>query len=181
MERGEHVLFREYAFVMHTARNRAAFVKALWAAYKPLAGAEGAMMLTSADLHALVALLCPDFPLRDIANAVKLVLADGMGRGARRWSRSDRLRLALAQNPPICSFLSLISPTRSRFPRTAAYLYLPAPAANVFLCVAVLSIVSPGVPRFRTDLPHRISGLPFFPPPGVEEGMNGWFNNGRPT
>lgn len=57
--RGHHVLFREYAFVTRTARNRKAFLQGLWASYKNMTRpANGVSMLSLADIHSLVCLLC---------------------------------------------------------------------------------------------------------------------------
>ena len=72
--RGDHVLFRRYAYVCATRRNRRAFVRMVWRCFRHLGKTR--VMYTCRDYHMLVCLLCRDFPLAGVAVAARAVLVD---------------------------------------------------------------------------------------------------------
>jgi hypothetical protein len=53
--RGDHVLFREYAYVNLNTRNRRAFVQAAWTAFRHM---DTGLVFSVFDLHSLLSLLC---------------------------------------------------------------------------------------------------------------------------
>lgn len=71
---GTHILFREYGFVQATPHNRLSFVRAFWQCFRPV-GKNGDL-LTAAEYHSLLQLLCPDFPVDVTQKAARIVLME---------------------------------------------------------------------------------------------------------
>ncbi|KAF6265558.1 hypothetical protein COO60DRAFT_862401 [Scenedesmus sp. NREL 46B-D3] len=63
---GQHVLWRHHAYVTGTHHNRKVF---LACARRVLAPTAAAGRLSMGDVHSLLLLLCPDFPLACVKNA----------------------------------------------------------------------------------------------------------------
>ena len=71
---GNHVIHQEYSYVSINPHNRASFVKLFWKVYKSI-GNHGDL-LTAKEYHALMQLLCPDFPFTIVQSAARIILMD---------------------------------------------------------------------------------------------------------
>ena len=71
---GQHVLHQDYAYISTTPHNRASFVKLFWRSYRSI-GNHGDL-LTAKEYHALIQLLCPDFPFNIVQSAARIILMD---------------------------------------------------------------------------------------------------------
>uniref|UniRef100_A0A383V4D7 Centriolar satellite-associated tubulin polyglutamylase complex regulator 1 n=1 Tax=Tetradesmus obliquus TaxID=3088 RepID=A0A383V4D7_TETOB len=69
---GQHVLWRHYAYVAGTHHNRKVF---LACARRMLAPTAAAGRLSMGDVHSLLLLLCPDFPLGGVKNCWSAAVA----------------------------------------------------------------------------------------------------------
>ncbi|XP_031550009.1 UPF0705 protein C11orf49 homolog [Actinia tenebrosa] len=71
---GNHTLFRGYSFIRSTPFNRSCFIRVFWKAFRHI-GKNGDL-LTAAEYHSLICLLCPDFPFEPIQKAAKIILME---------------------------------------------------------------------------------------------------------
>ena len=71
---GDHVIHQDYAYICVTPHNRASFVKLIWKVYKTI-GNHGDL-LTAKEYHALIQLLCHDFPFTIVQSAARIILMD---------------------------------------------------------------------------------------------------------
>jgi len=71
---GNHVLFREHAYVCATAHNRACFVRTFWKCFRHI-GRKGDL-LSIREYHSLICLLCPDFPFQPVQKTARIILMD---------------------------------------------------------------------------------------------------------
>lgn len=71
---GNHTMFREYQFIHMTPHNRASFVKLFWKCYKQI-GKKGDL-LSIQEYHALITLLCSDFPFEIVQKTARIILLD---------------------------------------------------------------------------------------------------------
>jgi len=71
---GDHVIHQEYSYISINPHNRASFVKLFWRVYKSI-GNHGDL-LTAKEYHALMQLLCPDFPFTIVQSAARIILMD---------------------------------------------------------------------------------------------------------
>lgn len=71
---GNHTMFREYQFIRLTPHNRASFVKLFWKCYKQI-GKKGDL-LSIQEYHALITLLCSDFPFEIVQKTARIILLD---------------------------------------------------------------------------------------------------------
>ncbi|XP_035250957.1 UPF0705 protein C11orf49 homolog isoform X1 [Anguilla anguilla] len=71
---GNHVLFREFAYVKATPHNRASFVRVFWRSFRQI-GKNGDL-LAMMEYSSLLQLLCPDFPVEMVQKAARIVLMD---------------------------------------------------------------------------------------------------------
>ncbi|KAF3854271.1 hypothetical protein F7725_022326 [Dissostichus mawsoni] len=74
VKNSNHVLFREYSYIMATPHNRASFIRVFWRCYRQI-GKSGEL-LSMLEYRSLLQLLCPDFPLEPVQNAARIVLMD---------------------------------------------------------------------------------------------------------
>lgn len=74
VKEGNHVMFREYAFVHATPHNRASFVRTFWKCFRNI-GRKGDL-LSMKEYHSLICLLCADFPFEPIQKTAKIILMD---------------------------------------------------------------------------------------------------------
>ena len=71
---GQHVIHQDYSYTSVTPHNRASFVKLFCTCYKTI-GNHGDL-LTAKEYHALIQLLCPDFPFNIVQSAARIILMD---------------------------------------------------------------------------------------------------------
>ncbi|KAI4823325.1 hypothetical protein KUCAC02_011918 [Chaenocephalus aceratus] len=74
VKNSNHVLFREYSYVTATPHNRASFIRVFWRCYRQI-GKSGEL-LSMLEYRSLLQLLCPDFPLKPVQSAARIVLMD---------------------------------------------------------------------------------------------------------
>lgn len=71
---GNHTMFREYNYIRSTPHNRSAFIRTFWKCYKHI-GKNGDL-LNVKEYHALLCLLCPDFPFDLVQKTARIILMD---------------------------------------------------------------------------------------------------------
>ena len=71
---GQHVIHQNYSYIEVTPHNRAHFIKLFWKSYKKI-GIHGDL-LTAKEYHALIQLLCADFPFDIVQSSARIILMD---------------------------------------------------------------------------------------------------------
>jgi len=74
VKNGSHIMYREFKFVMLTPFNRACFIQNLYQAYNNLDERDDAF--NSRDYHALIVIICNDFPYSVIRNCARIISPD---------------------------------------------------------------------------------------------------------
>ncbi|XP_036391451.1 UPF0705 protein C11orf49 homolog [Megalops cyprinoides] len=71
---GNHILFREFAYIRATSHNRASFIRIFWRCFRQI-GKNGDLLAVM-DYSSLLQLLCPDFPPEMVQKTARIVLMD---------------------------------------------------------------------------------------------------------
>lgn len=71
---GSHVIHQDYSYISLNPHNRASFIRLFWKVYKSI-GHHGDL-LTAKEYHALMQLLCQDFPFNIVQSAARIILMD---------------------------------------------------------------------------------------------------------
>lgn len=71
VKQGTHILFREYSFIASTPHNRGCFIEKILETYTSMLEKEEP--LKTCDFHALILLLCPDFPLEIVEKSLRMI------------------------------------------------------------------------------------------------------------
>ncbi|XP_023932695.1 UPF0705 protein C11orf49 homolog isoform X3 [Lingula anatina] len=74
LREGNHTLFRDYHFIHATPHNRSSFVKTFWKCFRHV-GKQGDL-LSIQEYHALICLLCNDFPFETVQKTARIILMD---------------------------------------------------------------------------------------------------------
>ncbi|CAD5119131.1 DgyrCDS7772 [Dimorphilus gyrociliatus] len=74
VKNGKHTLFRSYSYVSATPHNRASMVQTFGSWLRRVA--TNGELLSIAEYHSLLKLICPDFPLSIVKKAARIVLMD---------------------------------------------------------------------------------------------------------
>ena len=74
VQQGNQSLHREYDYVTATPSNRRSLVKLFYQSFEPI-GRRGDL-LNIKEYHALLCLLCPDFPLELVQKTARIILTD---------------------------------------------------------------------------------------------------------
>jgi len=74
IKRGTHALFREYRFVAATPYNRACFTHTFWKCFRYIGKKQD--LLQVREYHALLSLLCFDFPYEIVQKTARIILMD---------------------------------------------------------------------------------------------------------
>lgn len=74
INRGTHTLFREYRYVSATPYNRACFTHTFWKCFRYIGKKQD--LLQVREFHALLSLLCFDFPYEVVQKTARIILMD---------------------------------------------------------------------------------------------------------
>jgi len=74
IKRGTHTLFREFRFVAATPYNRACFTHTFWKCFRYIGKKQD--LLQVREYHALLSLLCFDFPYEIVQKTARIILMD---------------------------------------------------------------------------------------------------------